>query len=230
MYLIETHLHTKEISHCGWLYADEIVQRYHAAGYSTLVVTDHYNMETWKYLDIDPQQEVDVMPQFCQGYERVREEARQYGIQVILGAELRFYENNNDYLLYNFPQELLANPHQVMGMGVAAFSEAAREVGALLIQAHPFRKKCVPLAPMLLAGVEVLNANPRHMHHNHNDWAQKLAAREGEAFICTAGSDCHRIEDLARSGIRSQTQPTDRQSFAALLRSGEYELIIPEDI
>ena len=44
----------------------------------------------------------------------------------------------------------------------------------------------------------------------------------------TAGSDCHRPGDEGLSGILSETLPEDSFAFAALLRSGRYELIQPE--
>ena len=229
MYLIETHLHTKEVSKCAHLYAAETAELYHKAGYHAIVVTDHYNQDTWDYLDINAQAESNVMPRFTAGYHALKESAGQYGIKVILGAELRFNENKNDYLLYNFPEEMLARPREVMAMGAAAFSKLAREAGALMIQAHPFRRGCVPVDPMLIDGAEIYNANPRHLAHAHNELAQAIARREGKGFIRTAGSDSHRTEDTARSGLRSPILPADAASFAALLRSGEYEtIILPE--
>ncbi len=226
MYLIETHLHTKEVSKCAHLYAAQSAEFYHQAGYHAIAVTDHYNQDTWDYLGIDARAIDDVMPRFIEGYQAMREAAGKYGIRVFLGAELRFLENKNDYLLYNFPADLLAKPHEVMSMGAAAFSTLAREAGALFIQAHPFRKGCVPVDPMLIDGAEIFNANPRHLPYARNELAQKIAEREGKGFIRVAGSDSHRTEDTARSGLRSNTLPEDSAAFAALLRSGDYEPII----
>lgn len=228
MYKIEIHLHTKEVSKCSWLTAREQAEGYHRAGYDAVVVTDHYNRDTWDYLGIDPKTVDNVVPQFLEGYHRMQEACAPYGIRVYLGAELRFYENDNDYLFYGFDPELLRHPHEIMEMGIAAFSQMVRPDKGLLIQAHPFRKTCVPVASMLLDGIEVFNATPRHMHHNHNDLALEYANRVGEGFIRTAGSDCHRPEELGRSGILTETLPADSMELAQLLRSGNYQLIIPE--
>ena len=54
MYKIETHLHTRYVSQCGWLDAEAIISGYKAAGYSGIVVTDHFNRTTFDYLGIDP--------------------------------------------------------------------------------------------------------------------------------------------------------------------------------
>lgn len=229
MYKIEPHLHTKHVSKCGWLYAEELAKRYHEAGYSGIAVTDHYNVDTWKYLGIDAQTIPDVVPQFLDGYEKLKAACEPYGIVVYRSAELRFYENDNDYLYYGFDPEILAQPHTIMDMGIAKFSQMARAQGGLLIQAHPFRAKCVPVAPMFLDGIEIFNASPRHLYHNNNDMALAMAEHEGPGFIRTAGSDCHRLEDIGRSGILSETLPQDTYELADLLRSGSYELIIPEE-
>ena len=164
---------------------------------------------------------------FTEGYQRLAEAAAAYNMTVYLGAELRFYENDNDYLFYGFDPAMLAHPHEIMSMGAVAFSEIARKSGGIFIQAHPFRKSCVPLAPCFLDGIEVYNANPRHMHHNHNDLAQALADAQEPGFIQTAGSDCHRPEDVGLSGIQSRILPPNATAFATLLRSGSFERIIP---
>ena len=222
MYKIEPHLHTRQVSKCGWLDAEELARLYHEAGYHAIAVTDHYNPDTWVYMGIDPKAPADVMPRFTEGYQRLAEAAAAYNMTVYLGAELRFY------LFYGFDPAMLAHPHEIMSMGAVAFSDIARKSGAVFIQAHPFRKTCVPLAPCFLDGIEVYNANPRHMHHNHNDLAQALADAQGPGFIQTAGSDCHRLEDVGLSGIQSRILPPNATAFATLLRSGSFERIIPE--
>ena len=75
MYRIESHLHTKYISVCGWLEAEELAKRYHEAGYHALAVTDHYNVDTWLRLGIDARQVRDVMPQFTEGFHRLEQGA-----------------------------------------------------------------------------------------------------------------------------------------------------------
>ena len=229
MYKIELHLHTKQVSMCSCLYAKELAEGYHKAGYDAVVVTDHYNCDTWDYLGINPRTASNVLPQFLHGYQCMKEACAPYGIRVYLGAELRFYENENDYLFYGFAPDFLRQPHEIMDLGIVAFSQLVRPDKGVLIQAHPFRKTCVPVTSMLLDGIEVWNGTPCHMHHNHNDLALDYANWAGEDFIRTAGSDCHRTEDIGRGGILSETLPADSRELAQLLRSGRYQLITTED-
>ena len=119
MYRIETHLHTTYISHCGWLGAQAIMKYYSACGYDAICVTDHYNRECFDYADIDLTTPGSKTQAFLLGYHRLKREAEKYNIRVYAGAELRFDGSDNDYLLYGFHDELLADPDRVMREGLA---------------------------------------------------------------------------------------------------------------
>lgn len=221
MYKIETHLHTNHVSKCGHLTAAEIVKGYAEAGYSALIVTDHYNRTTFDFLGIDPAAPGDKLTPFLDGYRRVREEAEKVGIRVFRGAELRFDECDNDYLFYGWLDDILAEPDAVFRMGIAGFAPMARAAGGLIIQAHPYRRSCTPAIARYLDGVEVLNRNPRH--DSHNDRAEAYAQEYG--LIRSSGSDCHRTEDIALGGIVTDYLPSDILSMTRLIRSRRFELL-----
>ena len=221
MFKIETHLHTNHTSKCGWLDAAALAEGYQKAGYAAVAVTDHYNRDTFEYLRIDTTRPGDVITPFLEGFRRMEAECTGRGLKVYKGAELRFDESCNDYLLYNYPDELLADPERVLHLGVAAFAPLAREAGALLIQAHPYRKKCTPAIACYLDGVEVLNCNPRH--DSRNDRTEEYAALHG--LLRTGGSDCHRSEDIGLGGILAEELPEDDAGLARLLREGRYTII-----
>lgn len=221
MYKIETHLHTARCSHCGQLSAREIVEGYKAAGYSALVVTDHYNRDTFEMLGVDLASREDKLCRFLEGFRLVQEEGARAGLTVLPGAEVRFDECMNDYLVYGLSEELLGDPEMVFSMGIAAFAPVARRYGALIIQAHPYRHACTPAIACYLDGVETINGNPRH--NNHNDWAEAYA----RAFdlLRLAGSDCHQPEDIGGAGILAQELPETPQALIKLIRSGRYTLL-----
>ena len=221
MYKIEPHLHTTHVSQCGRMEAADIVAAYKAAGYSAVIVTDHYNRTTFSYLGIDPAGDSDRIGAFLDGYRRVKQEGARQGLRVFKGAELRFDECENDYLLYGWRDDLLAEPDSIFRMGIAAFAPIARAQGALIIQAHPYRHGCTPAIACYLDGVEVINTSPRH--ESHNERAREYAEEFG--LIATSGSDCHRPEDVARGGIIVDKLPSDSMQMARLLRSRNYTLI-----
>lgn len=221
MYKIETHLHTVHSSSCGWLDAATLTEAYQAAGYAGIIVTDHFNRDTFNYLNVDLSGRTDKVLSFLDGYNRMAEEGAKRGLRIYKGAELRFDECVNDYLLFGWPDELLADPEAVFRMGIAAFAPLARAAGAVIVQAHPYRWGCTPAIACYLDGVEVANRNPRH--ENHNGRAEEYARQFGLLGLC--GSDCHQPPDIGLGGILTEELPEDSNAMAALIRSGAFTLI-----
>ncbi len=223
---IETHLHTKHTSRCGWLDAETLVTKYKEAGYDAIVVTDHYNRTTFEYLKVDLQSpSADKLGAFLNGYHKMVDAGEKIGVKVFRGAELRFDESDNDYLLYGYTDDLLADPESVIKMGIATFGPIAKAAGALIIQAHPYRDMCTPAIACYIDGVEVYNASPRHDSHD----AMALQYAKDYGLIQTSGSDCHRLEDIGRAGIISQTMPSESFGMMRLIRSRCYQLITPDN-
>ena len=223
MYKIETHLHTNHVSKCGKLDAETLVEKYHEAGYRGIIVTDHYNRTTFDFLGIDLHDpNADKVGAFLDGYRRLAAAAEKYDIRVFKGAELRFDESDNDYLLYGFRDELLADPEKVFAMGIAQFASIARAQGAMIVQAHPYRAKCTPAIACYLDGVEVFNGNPRH--NSFNDRAAEYAQQFG--LIGTSGSDCHQFPDIAVGGILTDYLPSDSMGMMRMIRARRFENIV----
>ena len=111
-----------------------------------------------------------------------------------------------------------------MREGLAAFAPQYRADGALLVQAHPFRKNA-PRSGGISGRRRGAQPQPRQ-HDSHNDLA--LAYAKEHHLIMTAGSDCHRPGDQGTTGILSDTLPEDSFGLADLLRSGNYTIIRPE--
>ena len=219
---VETHLHTKHVSKCGRMDAKEIVDAYKEAGYSLLCVTDHYSRITFDHLGIDLYDpKIDKLGPFLDGFRKVRDEAQKVGITVIRGAEVRFDECDNDYLVFGWFDNLLSDPARVFEMGIVEFARKAREAGALIIQAHPYRKSCTPAIAKYIDGVEIANRNPRH--DSRNELAVQYAEEYG--LIGTCGSDCHQPEDVALGGIVIHSMPKDAINFARTIKSRHFEII-----
>ena len=227
MYKIELHLHTKYSSECGQMSAEDLIAGYKAAGYSGIVVTDHFNRDTFRMLAIDPASGIDRLTPFLEGYRRMKEAGERQGIKIYRGAELRFDGCFNDYLFYNYPDSLLEDPEKLFTMGLPAFYELHKGTGSLLIQAHPNRTGCTPADPQYLDGVEILNTHP--FHNNQNELTQQLAAVHPH-LIRTGGSDCHKPEHLGRGGIVTDELPEDDAALVTLLRRGKYSILKPDQV
>lgn len=216
MYKIETHLHTMEVSPCAHLPVEEIVEAYVKAGYDGICVTDHFHR---KWFDLAKPR--DILGAFLKGYEAMKKRCDEAGIKCYWGAEFRLDENKNDYLAYHVSEQVLKEGAAVFSMTLPEFSKYVRRMGTVLVQAHPMRDGCSPVSPRYLDAIEVYNATPRHEGYNQSvfEYAEKYQ------MVGTAGSDCHRPVEKARSGILSATLPEDNYAFAQLLRSGDFELI-----
>ena len=216
-YKTELHTHTLLVSPCADTPLEDVVARYADAGYTTVFVTDHY----CDYV-IDPAGETweQKMEHYLSGYRAMKEMARGK-FNVVLGCELRFLENFNDYLVFGMDEEFLLTHPELHKMSLKDFSAFARENGLLLVQAHPFRTKMTVVKPQLLDGVEVFNGHRGHESKNY--LANELANRYG--LIKTSGSDFHHPNSVVSGGIMTDEPITTAKQLIEILRSGNYTLI-----
>lgn len=194
-YKYETHLHTYETSPCGKVKAEEAVRIYHNAGYTGIVVTDHYFngfFEAHPFISWDKKVNL-----FLAGYKKAFAVGQKLGLDVLLGMEIRFSENPNDYLVYGFDEDFLRKYKKLYKLNLKTFRELTVDKGIIIIQAHPFRPDMVPAPPSLIDGVEAYNGNPRHTSSNH--LAVQYARDNGLKML--SGSDFHQPHDAARGGI-----------------------------
>lgn len=219
MFKTETHLHTGEVSVCAHKKAAEMIKAYKNAGYSTVIVTDHFQGNTIDSYGDLPWSE--RMTLFLAGYYRAKKLGDEIGVNVLMGAELCFPGIPNHYLAYGITKEFLdANPN-LHKMDIASFSKIAREAGVFVVQAHPYRDgKCFP-TPEYIDAVEVYNANPRHL--DNTELSEALVKEY--SLPVSAGSDTHREEDIALSGIETEVEIKTIEQFIELVKAGKVKLI-----
>jgi len=214
MYKTETHLHTSEGSRCGKLTAADMVARYKADGFHTVFITDHFQKthvdergETWD----------ERINSFLSGYRAAKTAGDEKGLVVLLGAEFGFVKHPNHYLVYGFDEPfLIEEGERALAMDPADFLSEARARGFLVVQAHPFRDgKCVP-KPEWVDGFEVHNTNPRH--ENFDEKCEAVAAEYN--LFRTGGSDAHRPEDVAGTGVVTETPIESVDAFIQAVRDG----------
>ena len=199
MFKTEMHLHTKEVSLCAHVTAADMIARYHELGVSTVCVTDHYQSNTFGAMgDILWEEKADA---FMRGYEEAKKAGDALGVCVLFGAEMAFASHpHRHYLVYGITREFLTE-HPALHLGsLEDFRAMTKDMGVLIVQAHPYRDgKDLPTED-LIDGVEALNANPRHDDRNH--LAEAFALSHG--LCVTGGSDAHREEDIAYAGIETE--------------------------
>ena len=222
-FLFDPHTHTAETSKCGHLPAAEVVDRYVRNGFSGLVVTDHLHPEYLSRIDKDHDWNK-VMDHYLSGYHASRKRGDEVGFQVILGAELRFPENDNDYLVYGIDEDWLRSNPYVCCMSAREFWQKFHDQ-VLIIHAHPYRDGNTVVFEDAVHGTEIINGNPRH--DNHNDLPLDLARRH-PGFFRLAGSDTHQAGDEARAGVILPEKPADSFAYKDLIEQRRFRLWSPE--
>lgn len=215
-YKTELHCHTAESSLlCGKVPVRDMVKMYVDGGYSTMVITDHFGGKHVK----GQGNEYEIM-KFLEGYNTAKELSDQ--MNIILGMELNFDANANDYLVYGITEDFIRTYPEMYKMNLTDFCDLAHENGMLVYQAHPFRNGLTIIRPGICDGIEGFNSHPRH--DSRNDIAMAWAKKYDMQMI--SGSDAHRPQDVAISGIRTKEIIKDAGQLLEVLRSRDYEMII----
>ncbi len=217
MFKTELHCHSNDISLCARVNTKEIIDTFANAGYNSIVLANHFNDYTMEA--VCPNDWRGFVDKYYEAYEKLKNEA--YGkLNVLFGAELRFKENCNDYLLFGLTKEFLYEHPEIFTLNPESFHKLAKENGILFVQAHPFRNDMTIIRPQHLDGVEVFNGHFGHDSRNEiaNLWAEKYG------LIKTSGTDYHYITSPANGGILTENEITEMSQLVEILKSGNYTL------
>lgn len=212
-YKTELHAHTKPASRCGEIPPETVIKTYARLGYNSIVISNHLYPDA--PMIEDKQQ---CLAHYLKDYDLAAETGKEYGINVILGCEIRFTENMNDYLLFGIDRNFISVGYDSLDMGIARFSEAFRSDEHLLIQAHPYRDHMCDVSPEYLDGVEVFNMHPGQ--NSRIGFAAKYAKENN--FIVTCGTDYHHPGHEGMTAILTDREMKTSADIAEVLRSRDY--------
>jgi predicted metal-dependent phosphoesterase TrpH len=217
-YLFDPHIHTSEVSACGKLPAKEVVRLYKKAGFSGIVITDHFTSALRRRL---PEKSwADLIDSYLSGYELARREGDRIGLAVLWGIEMTFDGGpKGDFLVYGPDRKFLKENPELYRMDLRAFRQLidGEEINGqeiIVCQAHPFRVGQELAQPHLIDGIEVYNGNPRHFSDN----AMARAYAESHGLLRIAGSDAHQREDVARCGLILSKMIHTNKDFVRFLK------------
>ena len=220
---IELHAHTSPVSRCSQVSPAEMARTYHEKGYDAIVITNHFVLG-W----LDGKTKEEQIDWYLSDYEETKKEALKYGMTVILGAEIRFTENTNDYLIFGVNRDVLSVCYDYLDKGLKVFRKEVKLPDSVFIQAHPFRDNIEVCDPSLLDGMETFNMHPGH--NSRVGIAVRYAAENG-LKITLPGSDFHHPNKghEAVSALRTKTVPKDSYELAKLIKTGDYIFEIGEN-
>lgn len=212
-YKIELHAHTSPVSGCSELPPEVLIGKLHDHGYHGVVITNHFAHDNGFQKTDDP------VSTYLFDYYAAKEAGEKLGMQVYLGAEYRFTENGNDYLVFGVDEAFLRETVHRLDMGINAFYREYHRADRLILQAHPFRNGLTRANPASLDGIETMN-----MHPNHNSRVALACqyAAEQHFPVVTIGTDLHHDGHEGICATRTKTLPKNETELVTLLRSQDY--------
>ncbi len=213
----ELHAHSAPVSTCSDFSYDKFADTFIEDGFDGVVLTNHL---TPKQLDLYGSCEA-AAEFYLEDYRRIKEYANGR-LLVSLGAEIKFRENNNEYLVYGICEDDIPKLYSYIDKGIDVFYKEFKSSSNLIIQAHPLRPNNAHANPKSLDGIEVYNFHP---HHN----AQISAAAEyakNQNKIITGGTDFHHQYQRRLSVLRCKKVPKDSYEVAELIKSGDFIFLI----
>lgn len=212
-YKIELHAHTSPCSACSCIPATELPQLMQEQHYDAVVIVNHFTPDSHVMKEQDP---VGV---YLEDFRIAKEEGKRRGVQVLLGAEYRFTENMNDYLVYGVDEAFLRETANHLDMGIEEFYRKYHCQSRLIIQAHPFRDGMALANPECLDGIETMNMHPGH---NSRVSIATRYASEKKFPVVTIGTDLHHFGHEGLSALRTRVLPENEMQLVEILRSRDY--------
>lgn len=223
-FFYETHMHTRQASLCGKASGAEQARAYKEAGFTGIIITDHFfNGNTAVDRTLPWTERVD---RFWSGYEDAKAEGDRIGLDVFFGLEQNF--DGDEYLVYGLTKDYMKAHPEMEHWTRRQQLEEVHKAGGCVIQAHPFRMRAymnrIRLGLRFCDGIEVANAGNEQLD-------DARAWRYGQEFglLMTAGSDNHCGTGWPLYGVALPKRLTSIADYVKIIRGhSEFELLIPE--
>jgi predicted metal-dependent phosphoesterase TrpH len=202
---IDLHMHTAPLSACSYIEPHELVQQARRLKLDGICLTEHQIL--WDPREID-------------------ELAREGGIKIFRGNE--YTTNQGDVLVFGFYEDIKEL------LLIQQLRDKVKEAGGFMIAAHPFRgfktfgigqlqmtveQACKRKVFEYVDAIEILNGK---LSEEENDMARKVAEKLG--LPGTAGSDAHRIDEIAIAITVFENDIRDEDELVAALHAGRFKI------
>jgi hypothetical protein len=220
LYLYETHLHTSEASACSYVTGAEQARKYKEAGYTGIIVTDHFfTGNTAIPHNLPWEERVNL---FCKGYENAKKEGDKIGLSVFFGWESNFI--TTEFLIYGLDPDWMRNHPEMLYWSVEEQYYYIHKAGGYVVHAHPFRDRAyiekIRLFPEHIDAVEVYNVGNRSAECDRK--AVEYAKKHNlPAF---AGTDSHGFES-EYNAMAFKRPLNSIHDFISCVKAGEYSLV-----
>ncbi len=224
-YKYEMHMHTNLCSACAQSTPEEMVRAYHRAGYTGLVVTDHFYHGNTRVPRSWPWEQ--FVRQYDESYQRAKAEGKRYGMDVLFGLE-HHYGSGKELLVYGVDLAFLLRNPDLKQVSVDEFVRRVHEAGGYIAMAHPYRDRgyidmSVQPRPELLDGAEIYNYFNRP---EENARAEALVREHGLGRL--SGADVHDAasESIGQAGLAFPHRVPDNTALVNALFAREGRPIV----
>lgn len=208
MKLWDLHTHTAGISLCSRVPAERLVEIYRQDHIDGIVLTNHYksahvqgDFAGWR-------------ERYVEEYYRTREWGEKAGLAVLFGVEVTpDCMPQNDFTIYGLTEQDVLEAEPLFALSLPELSAFARERGALIFHAHPYRRT-TPVEAQFVDGVEI-NCHPLYRTCEEE---RVRAFAEEHGLLLSCGSDYHGDTYKARCGVWLPESVTDIPGLVAFLR------------
>ena len=216
MKLYDMHVHTKGVSKCSLLSAEDLCAALKKDNCDGFVLTNHYAP---RHVDMPFE---DWLRKYEREFLYTKEKAKEYGLSALFGIEVTL-DYPRDFLLYGVePRCLYESGRPLWEYSLPELHAFAGERGALLVHAHPYRFGCVPANAEDIDGVEI-NCHPLY-HTNRKEDVTAYAQAHG--LLITCGSDYHGDIYKAHCGVYLPDDLQNERELAEFLKKGQPELLV----
>lgn len=212
-YKTELHSHTFPVSPCSEVYAEGLIEAYKELGADSVVLTNHF---TPNY--IADRSKAEAIKEYTECFHDLKKCAQKSGMTAVFGVEIKFSENNNEYLVYGIREEDLEEIYEFVDKGLASFYNEFKNDRNLILQAHPFRNGMVLADLKRIDGIETFN-----MHPNHNSRVSLAISYAREhSLLVSGGTDFHHPGHQGCCLVRTKTKIEDSYDVADVLKSRDF--------
>ena len=223
-FLYETHMHTSQGSACGKITGRDQLKVYRDAGYTGIIITDHFFGGTTAVDRRLPWEE--RINLFWRGYEDAKEEGDRIGLDVFFGLEQN--HAGDEYLIYGLTMEYMKAHPEMEHWNRRQQLEEVHKAGGCVIQAHPFRMRFymdrIRLGLRFCDGIEAANAG-----NEQPDDARAWRYGQEYGLVMTAGSDNHCGTGWPLYGVTLQKRLTSIKDYVRIImEKSMIQLHIPD--
>ena len=214
---LELHAHSSPVSVCSDFPYDKFADAFIKDGFDGVALTNHLTPK-----QLDTYGSCDKAAEFyLEDYRKIKEYAGDR-LSVSLGAEIKFRENDNEYLVYGICEDDIPKLYSYIDKGIDVFYKEFKNDSNVIIQAHPMRPNNEHANPDSLDGIEVYNFHP---HHNAQISAVAEYAKKQNKLI-TGGTDFHHEYQRKLSVLRCKKVPKNSYEVAELIKSGDFIFLL----